>query len=511
MRAEAAQNRVTIRIWLAALLACAVAAGVLATLAPPLASLALLLPPCAALLWLLPEQELVPPRLLAAVFTAAIAACLCLPTYYMIQVQGLPWISLRRLALLALIALTLLQLAVWPDARAKIMSALTAAPILFALSVGFDLCAALSILASDDPVLSTQTFAEVALTWRLPFIACLLVVANETDGARIVRLIGALSLPVAALGVVDFLAARHAALDVFPQTLLAAMAEQNPGIRRLLDFYPLRNGFFRAVSIFNTPLSLGEFGAICGPLGGFLILHGARPRERALGLAVVAAALSALFVSGSRGGWAGFLIAMSLLGGAWAARLWRTHPQKNLAGPIAAFGVGLATAGALTAALTVKRLENIVFGGADALGSTAARADQAAMAWPHVLDTPLGHGLGQAAIVLDWRPAPDAAPSVDSYLISLLIETGLPGAFCYFGMIADAACACLVIYLRDRDPRAALAGPLGCALIAYGIYRMALSQRENQTLVFILLALAFVCIREARRRPCKPPRPLLER
>jgi hypothetical protein len=488
-----------VRIWV--LPAYAFAAGATAALAPPVAGLATMLPLAGALLWLLPDRPLVSPRLLSGAFAFMVAAQICVPTYYMAQAHGLPWISLRRIVLLAVIALAPLRLATCADARARLVSALGAAPFLLALNIGFDLIAGLSILFSPDPALSIQSFSDAALNWRLPFLACLLVVGDERDGAALVRLIGLLSLCVASLGVADFVAQRNFALDIFPQGLLAAMARDNPGIKTLLEFNPWRNGLFRAVSIYNTPLSFGEFAALCAPLGGFLVLHGARPRERALGIFAIAAALASLFVSGSRGGAVGFLLSMSLLALIWVVRLWRTRPPDSLAGPIAAVAVGMTGVTAVAAIFLWKRLSNIVFGGGDSAGSTASRAEQMALAWPHVFDSPLfGNGFGLGGIVVDWRPSPEAPASIDSYLVSVLVETGFPGALCYFGMIALAAGACLVLYLRDRDPRAALAGPLGCSLIAYEIYRLALSQRENQTLVFILLALVFVCIREAHGR-----------
>ncbi|MCW2285589.1 hypothetical protein M2323_003436 [Rhodoblastus acidophilus] len=481
------------------LLAYALAAGAVAALGSPLASLGMLLPLSGLLLLLLPDQELVPPRLVAAAFVGMVAAHLCLPTYYMIQTQGLPWISLRRLTLLALVAAALAHLATSARSRQQMISALGAAPVLLALNIGFDVMAGLSVLFSVDPGAAAQAYVEAAFSWRLPFLACLIVVADEADGARLVRLIGLLSLPVAALGIADFIAERNFALDLLPKALLARMAENNPGIKLLVEFNPWRNGFFRAVSIFNTPLSLGEFAAICAPLGGFLLLHGAGRKDRALGASVIVAALACLFVCGSRGGSVGFLVAMPLLGLCWAFRLWRR--REDLSGPIASVAVAMTGAAALTTVLAWKRLFNIVFGGGDSVGSTASRTEQAAAAWPFILDEPVvGHGLGLAATVLDWRSAPGAPTSVDSYLISVLVETGFPGAFCYFAAFALAAAICLKIYLYDRDARAALAGPLGCALIAYGIYRLALSQKENQTLVFILLALAFICIREARDR-----------
>jgi O-antigen ligase len=475
-------------------------AGLVAGLAPPLAALAMLLPVFAALLWLIPDQQAIPTPLLRRAFAIMLVAELCVPTYYMAQVSGLPWISLRRLAVLALIAIALPLLSTCRAARKQVSDALGAAPMLFAALVGFGVSAGLSMFCSDDPGYSAQACADAGFNWFLPFFACLVAVGDEREGVALLRLIAALSLPVALLGVADFLAERNFALEIFPVKLLAGMVDSNPGIRLLLEFNPWRNGFFRAVSIYNTPLSFGEFAALCAPLGGFLLLHGAHARDRALGLAVIAGALAALFVSGSRGGSVGFLVAMPLLGALWVVRLWLIRP-RGLAGPIAAVVVLMTAGSGLTAVFAWKRLSNIVFGGGDSAGSTASRGEQMEKAWPHILDNPLlGHGFGLGGQVVDWRPSPDAPGSIDSYLVSLLVETGFPGALFYFGALALAACACLRVYLRDRDAKSALAGPLGCSLIAYGLYRLVLSQRENQTLLFVLLALAFIVLRGARER-----------
>ena len=51
-------------------------------------------------------------------------------------------------------------------------------------------------------------------------------------------------------------------------------------------------------------------------------------------------------------------------------------------------------------------------------------------------------------------------PSVDSYVITLLVENGVPGCLLFFGAIAIAIWIGLRVYLSDRDPR----GNLGSAL-----------------------------------------------
>jgi O-antigen ligase len=77
-----------------------------------------------------------------------------------------------------------------------------------------------------------------------------------------------------------------------------------------------------------------------------------------------------------------------------------------------------------------------------------------------------------------------------------LVETGIPGFLLFFGAIAAGVWSGVREYLSDGTERGGLAGGLACALLAYAIYRLVLSQQESQTLLYLfigaLMALARV-------------------
>src|SRR5262249_54324514 len=91
-------------------------------------------------------------------------------------------------------------------------------------------------------------------------------------------------------------------------------------------------------------------------------------------------------------------------------------------------------------------------------------------------------------------------PSIDSYLITLLVETGIPGFLFFFGMIACGIWLGVRLYLFNRDEDAAVAGPIACSILAFAINRTVLSQRENQTFFFIIIGLVFVMVTLALKR-----------
>ncbi len=289
----------------------------------------------------------------------------------------------------------------------------------------------------------------------------------------------------------DFVTERISTLTIIPPGMLSSMMAANPTFAVMVNANPYRNGLYRAISIFNEPLSFGEFAAMAAPIGGYFILHGRKTSERMLGASVLIGAMLSLFVSGSRGGSVAFLVSMPLLLGLWVTRYVVSHPRSILA-PTLALVSAMGVAMFLGLVFLWQRLYNIVFGGGDSAGSDSSRSEQWAMGLPHFYKNPIfGYGLGEGGNVVGWHSG-GGFLSIDSFALNLLIETGAPGLIFYSGMIIIAMFIAIRIYLTDKDPGAEIGAPIASSILAYGIYRLVLSEHENQTLFYAFLALSFI-------------------
>ena len=85
---------------------------------------------------------------------------------------------------------------------------------------------------------------------------------------------------------------------------------------------------------------------------------------------------------------------------------------------------------------------------------------------------------------------PGGLLTLDSYVLTLLVETGLPGLLFFFGMIVFSAWFGVSAYLSNQTRLSALAGCVACSLIAFGAYRFFLNQHDNHTLLFELVGFA---------------------
>ena len=479
--------------------------GATTALAPPMFSISLVALAFPFLLWTLPDLPSVPAKALRIAIYAAVVVEICIPDYYMVQISGLPWISARRLVVFVLILLTLYTFATSRSERAAVAGMLSERPILKLCVLGFLFMAFVSVPISNEPGFSASQFAELTLNWYLPFFSCLLVIRTDEHSATMYKMIAVLSLFVAALGVFDFIVEKNLALDVFPRSMLTSMLEANPSLQQMFLANVIRGGYYRASSIYHVPLSFGEFAAMVAPIGGFFILHGRTIGDRLFGSLVLTCAALDLFISGSRGGSVAFLVAMPMLAGLWIVRYTITHP-RSMVGPmmVVLTFMGLVATGGVI--FSWKRLHNIVLGGGDTVGSDLSRMEQFRLAWPHILQNPVtGHGLGRGGQIVGYVTS-SGNLSIDSYVLSLLVETGVPGLLFFYGMIIGAAIIAIRIYLKDTDARAEVSGPLACSIVAYGVYRLVLSQHENQTLFFIFLALTFIVAQaSARRLAAKKP------
>ena len=82
---------------------------------------------------------------------------------------------------------------------------------------------------------------------------------------------------------------------------------------------------FRATSTFLVPLSFGEFEIIVIPIALFFAMHRQGLFERCLGLTVAISGIVGIVVSGSRGGYVGFLASMAAFVAIWSIRKALSH------------------------------------------------------------------------------------------------------------------------------------------------------------------------------------------
>ena len=143
----------------------------------------------------------------------------------------------------------------------------------------------------------------------------------------------------------------------------------------------------------------------------------------------------------------------------------------------------------------------MVLGGGDAAASNHGRYEQWLAGIPLIESNPItGHGFVNGGYVIN--------NSIDSYVLSLLLETGIPGLVFFGGLVLLPIWYGLRNSLSDISESGAVAGALACSFIAFATNRLVLSQRENHMLIFSLLAIVVVMNYEYARKQQVPERPV---
>jgi hypothetical protein len=483
--------------WTVASVALGVVLGLSAVILPPIAAFGIVAVPGLVLLWVMPDLPLVSPGLIRKAFFVTLIADLIIPYYYTVQFSGLPWISVRRLATFSLIVPFLVAVAASSDVRREIAQRVRASLLIFICAMGFLVMATLSILTSMEPTKSFSDLIDVVLSWYVPFFAMIYVARDNEDIVFILKIICVCALFNTAAGIVEFFLQRNFFVQIFPRSMLDTLIANNPSLSYLLPGAShFRHGLYRSNSTFVTPLSFGEFEIIVIPIALFLALHRESVFDRIFGWAVVFAGIIGIFCSGSRAAWLGVIVSLPVFVAIWSIR--KAMKRKASLVPAIAGLAGLIMFGCVVALITLSHtVHDAILGGASEANSTQARYDQWAMGIPHIASNPItGHGLAMGGVMID-------SYTIDSYILSLVLETGVPGLLFFIGLLVLPIWFGVRSYLSDMSEYGALAGALACSFIAYTENRLVLSQRENHMLIFSLLAIVIV-LNYARSRKTSP-------
>ena len=176
----------------------------------------------------------------------------------------------------------------------------------------------------------------------------------------------------------------------------------------------------------------------------------------------------------------------------WAIRKGKNN-RASLAPAIVGLGGGVSFAAFALLVTVWKRAHNMVLGGGEQAGSTQARYEQWAIGIPLIKSNPItGHGFTMGGYLIN--------NSIDSYFLSLILETGVPGLVFFSGLLVLPIWYGVRNYLSDMSESGAVAGALACSFVAFFANRLVLSQRENHMLIFSLLAIVVVMNYEYARK-----------
>jgi|HubBroStandDraft_5_1064220.scaffolds.fasta_scaffold18009_3 O-antigen ligase len=479
--------------WAVASIALGLVVGLAAVILPPLGAFSIVAVAAVLLLWVMPDLPLVAPGLIRKACFVMLIADLSIPFYYTVQFGGLPWISARRLATFALIAPFLIAIAASSEVRRHITERIRASLPIFICAAGFLVIAALSILTSALPSESMSALVDAILSWYVPFFAIVYMVRSKTDIILILKIICVCAIFISAEGLVEFRLQRNLFVQMFPSGMLAQLIGNNPQLSSLLPgIWHFRNGLYRAFSAFVTPLSFGEFEIVVIPIGLFFAFYRQNLFEKILGSAVVFGGILGIYVSGSRGGWVGVIASVAVFVAVWSIRKATTH-RASLAPATAGLTGAIFFALVILAVAFVGKIHNTVLGSSGQAGSTDARAIQFHAGMQFIKSNPItGHGFSIGGFIIN--------SSIDSYVTSLLVETGVPGFVFFAGLLLLPIWYGLRSYFSDMSESGAVAGALACSFVAFTFDRLVLSQKENHMLIFSLLAITVVLTYEYAKK-----------
>jgi O-antigen ligase len=154
----------------------------------------------------------------------------------------------------------------------------------------------------------------------------------------------------------------------------------------------------------------------------------------------------------------------------------------------------------LASTFLVHRIRAKVWGNGSQAASDQSRKDQWHLAMPKIMHNPIGHGYGTAGYVLGYRNE-DGVPTIDSYYMNLLLDTGFFGFAVYLAFFLGSSWLAAREVVRapgDRELR--LLMPLAVTMVGYVVVKGVLSQDANHPLLFFYAGAIAALIHRSRQR-----------
>ena len=449
-------------------------------------------------LWVLPEQHNPPLFAIEYLFPLFFIVLILWPNYVAISLPGVPWITLLRLIAYPMTLIFLYDISVSRKFRVEINKSINSIPILWALLIAFITVACATMFLSHAPFASFQIVLTQIINWILIFVISATIFKNFTLIERYLGLLCFLSVAMILLVFFE----NHLKYIPWAAHIPKLLTVNAPSVTvTLTPWYRAYSNIYRAKGTFSTPLELAEFLSLLTPAFLYFGFTSTRWLTRIGSLTMIPILFIAIRITDSRLGVVGMLVSVLLYGAFWTIVRWRSRPG-DLFAAAAVYGYPVIFAGAIAAAFTSKRLNQMIFGGELQAGSTAARKDQLNTALAVMAKAPWGHGAGQSGPAMGYSEGQFV--TVDNYFITLGLDYGVLGIIIWYSIFIIAIFYALMYsvsakYSSRKEGR--LLAPLAVTLIAFLVIKWVHGQDENHPIYFLILGMISAVIFRLRNSP----------
>ncbi|EGD59997.1 putative diutan polysaccharide polymerase [Novosphingobium nitrogenifigens DSM 19370] len=467
----------------------------------PTERLSLLVIPVAVLaaltVWVLPEGTEPPTRLMTWMFTAYFVALTLWPYYLAISLPGFPLIEIRRVFVALAILAMMVSLSISRSFRQRMKEIIGASPWIFRLFGTFVVIQMLSLpLARSFPA-ATSAFVRDQLGWTAVLFMSSYVFTRPGEIGKWAAILRGMAIVMVFMGIAEY----HNKAILWANHIPSFLQVGDPGVQRILS--PVfRSNVYRINGTFPVSLSLAEWLALTMPFFLYYIFFGRRMAIRIFCVIGDALVFLAIILTQARIGLIGTLVAHSVFVAVWAMRARRLQRGSVLPTiALAAYPVLLVSL--IGAVMTVPALRVRVLGGGAQAASTQGRIEQFHMAVPMIMRRPvLGYGVGQAPLQLGWAD-PSGQISIDSYILTLLLDYGVPGFAVYVSLMGVAITQGFRLSMKgDEDSENGYAGAAAICLCIWLACQNALSQEDNASFIFMIVGMiAAISWRDRHPRP----------
>lgn len=408
------------------------------------------------------------------------------PHYISLRISGLPWVSPVRITLALLLFVWLYACRHSPDMGDILRRHVRENRTFFIFFGIFVASQLLSLATSHLPSQALTKFLLFQFTWTFPFLATITLIRT---GQRL-RLLAALFVVFAAvqcaIGFMEAKLERLLWLDFLPP----GFGADSEILGRIIEGR-FRADDYRVQGSFSVSLVYAEYLVMMLPFAIFAFIGGRSRSLRLAGLVTAIAILPAQFLSGARLGTVGAIVVCILFLIVHVLRI-KKADKRSILGPFLVLMLPFAVAGFAAAYVVSPRLQSMTIGGGQHQASTDGRIEQIMMGIPRIAERPLfGHGIGIGAETLGFR-SPVGILTIDSYVLSLLLEVGLVGTAGFVGMITWMIIAGIRTSFRTGHQPNYLGGAIALSVAAFATTKLVLSQVDTQPLIFIVMGLGLV-------------------